>query len=58
MVKGEGNMHLNPKPLNRSSLTELKNAEGAGLSIEYHGIRIQIDKMLTIPGTLPTCVFL
>ena len=47
---------LFPKPpLTRSCFTELSPKQGTGICIEYHGIRIHIDKSFD-PATLKSCM--
>jgi len=44
-----------PFPLNRASFQELTADQGTGISIEYRGIRLHIDKCFD-PSTLRNCL--
>ena len=46
---------LFPKSLTRSSFVELPATHGTGISIEYRGMRIHIDKAFD-PETLQSCL--
>ena len=42
--------------LNRSSFTELTNANESGVFIEYHGVRIYLDRYFD-PSILKRCLY-
>ena len=46
---------FNPAPLNRSAFQELTSGPETGVSIEYRGVRIHIDKCFD-PTTLKSCL--